>query len=161
MFVRKKDLIQQNLTLFDTLQKTQLELDKLKKQVKAYSNEIKALKSELSAKEGNASQSTEPMRRLEEKVLTTAALKPDVEYGSEVIGKIVISAADYSNRLTPGGDDSNKELINLILGKTELAKSEILSVTQSDDDFETKRLKIDQIAKVTNDYFESVAAQIV
>ena len=58
--MRKKDLIQQNLTLFDTLQKTQLELDELKKQVKAYSNEIKALQSELAAKEGNALQSTEP-----------------------------------------------------------------------------------------------------
>ena len=159
--MRKKDLIQQNLNLSDALQKTQLELSELKKQLKSYSDEIKALKSELSDKENEIQQTTEPMRRLEEKVITTASLKPDVEYGAKVIGEIVVSAADYSNKLTQGGDSSHKELINLILGKTELTKAEILSVTQTDDELEVKRVKIDQIAKTANEYFESVLAQIV
>lgn len=159
--MRKKDLIRQNLTLSDALQKTQLELSELKKQLKSYSDEIKALKSELSDKENEIQQTTEPMRRLEEKVITTASLKPDVEYGAKVIGEIVVSAADYSNKLTQGGDSSHKELINLILGKTELTKAEILSVTQTDDELEVKRVKIDQIAKTANEYFESVLAQIV
>lgn len=158
--MRKKNLIQQNALLFDTLQSTQIELDKLKKQLKSYSDEIDALKLKLSEKEENASQTTEPMRRLEEKVLATAALKPDVEYGAEAIGKIVISAADYSNRLTLGGDSSNKELVNLILGKAELAKSEILTVTQTDNDFEAKCVEIDRITEAATEYFESVAAQI-
>ena len=159
--MRKKDLIQQNLNLSDALQKTQLELSELKKQLKSYSDEIKALKSELSDKENEIQPTTEPMRRLEEKVITTASLKPDVEYGAKVIGEIVVSAADYSNKLTQGGDSSHKELINLILGKTELTKAEILSVTQTDDELEVKRVKIDQIAKTANEYFESVLAQIV
>ena len=159
--MRKKDLIRQNLPLSDALQKTQLELSELKKQLKSYSDEIKALKSELSDKENEIQQTTEPMRRLEEKVITSASLKPDVEYGAKVIGEIVVSAADYSNKLTQGGDSSHKELINLILGKTELTKAEILSVTQTDDELEVKRVKIDQIAKTANEYFESVLAQIV
>ena len=159
--MRKKDLIRQNLTLSDALQKTQLELSELKKQLKSYSDEIKALKSELSDKENEIQQTTEPMRRLEEKVITTASLKPDVEYGAKVIGEIVVSAADYSNKLTQGGDSSHKELINLILGKTALTKAEILSVTQTDNELEVKRVKIDQIAKTANEYFESVLAQIV
>lgn len=158
--MRKKDLIQQNLTLFDTLQKTQLELAELKKQLKNYTDEIAALKTELSNK-AEEPPVTEPMRRLEEKVITNATLKPDVEYGAKVIGQVVISAAEYSNRLTVGGDNSHKELVNLILGKTEVAKSEILAVTETEDTFEVKCAKIDQIAAVTKEYFESVLAQII
>ena len=159
--MRKKDLIQQNLTLFDSLQKTQIELGELKKQLKSYADEINRLKTEISKSEAEKTEVTEPMRRLEEKVITNATLKPDMEYGAEVIGKIVVLAAEYSNKLSLGGDDSKKELLNLILGKTELAKAEILSVIEADDALEVKKLKMDQIAAVSKEYFESVAAQIV
>ncbi len=159
--MRKKDLMQQNLTLFDNLQKTELQVNELKKQLKAYSDEIKNLKAELSKSQQEQPIVTEPMKRLEEKVITSANLKSDVEYGAKVIGDIVICAADYSNKLTLGGDNSHKELVNLILGKTEVAKSEILSVTEADEAYEVKCAKIDQIATVTKEYFESVLAQIV
>ena len=74
--MRKKDLIQQNLTLFDTLQKTQLEVNELKKQLQLYSDEIKSLKSEISKKNAENPIVTEPMRRLEEKVISSASLNP-------------------------------------------------------------------------------------
>ncbi len=159
--MRKKDLIQQNLTLFETLQKTQIELGELKKQLKSYADEINKLKTEISKNEIAQKEVTEPMRRLEEKVITNATLKPDMEYGAKVIGEIVVLAAEYSNKLTIGGDDSKKELVNLVLGKTEMAKAEILSVIETNDSFEVKASKMDQIADVSKEYFESVIAQIV
>lgn len=161
--MRKKKLIEQNLSLFEDLQKTQREISELKKLLSQNADEIKSLKAELSkAKEPEPEVTvTEPMRRLEEKVITNATLKPDMEYGAKVIGKIVVSAAEYSNKLTIGGDDSHKELVNLILGKTEMAKAEILSVIGTDDTFDVKCAKMDQIAAVSKEYFESVLAQIV
>ena len=54
-----------------------------------------------------------------------------MEYGAKVIGQIVVSAAEYSNKLTIGSNSSQKELVNLILGKTEVAKSEILAGIQT------------------------------
>ena len=159
--MRKKDLMQQNLTLFDTLQKTQIELAELKKQLKRYDNEIKTLKTQLEASKAPEPEVTEPMRRLEEKVVTNATLSPDMEYGAKVIGQIVVCAAEYSNKLTLGGDESKKELVNLILGKTEMSKSEILSVIESNDTFDIKCAKMDQIATISKEYFESVLAQIV
>ncbi len=161
--MRKKKLIEQNLSLFENLQKTQSELIELKKLLKQNADEINLLKTQLEkAKEPEAEPSvTEPMRRLEEKVITNATLKPDMEYGAKVIGQIVVSAAEYSNRLTLGGDDSKKELVNLILGKTEMAKAEILSVIETGDSFDIKCSKMDQIAAVSKEYFESVLAQIV
>lgn len=164
--MRKKKLIEQNLSLFEDLQKTQAELKEMKRLLSQNVDEMNALKAELEkAKSQQILQSeekpTEPMHRLEEKIITTATIKPDMEYGSKVIGKIVMSAAEYSNRLTLGGDDSKKELVNLILGKTEIAKSEILTVIESGDSFDVKCAKIDQIAAVAKEYFESVLAQIV
>lgn len=161
--MRKKKLIEQNLSLFENLQKTQSELLELKKMLAQNAEEIKALKTQLDKAKTEDVQPkvTEPMRRLEEKVITNATLKPDMEYGAKVIGKIVVSAAEYSNKLTVGGDDSKKELVNLILGKTEMAKSEILSVIQTEDAFDVKCAKMDQIAAVSKEYFESVLAQIV
>ena len=161
--MRKKKLIEQNLSLFEDLQKTQREISELKKLLSENANEIKSLKAQLDkAKEAEPEVTvTEPMRRLEEKVISNATLKPDMEYGAKVIGQIVVSAAEYSNKLTVGGDDSRKELVNLILGKTEMAKAEILSVIQTDDGFDVKCAKMDQIAAVSKEYFESVLAQIV
>lgn len=159
--MRKKDLIEQNLKLFDALQKAKQELNELKRQLKAYGDEIVALKSELTVREEEPAEVTEPMHRLEEKVINNATLKPDMEYASKVIGDIVISAAEYSNRLSSGNDDRNKELINLIFGKTEVAKAEILTAVESDDTLEIKQAKIDLTAKLTLEYFESVIAQIM
>ena len=161
--MRKKKLIEQNLSLFENLQKTQRELNDLKRLLSQNVEEINSLKAQLEKTNEVKSepQVTEPMRRLEEKVIANATLKPDMEYGAKIIGTIVVSAAEYSNKLTLGGDDSKKELVNLILGKTEMAKAEILSVIESGDIFDVKCTKIDQIAVVTKEYFESVAAQIV
>lgn len=161
--MRKKKLIEQNLSLFEDLQKTQRELNDLKRLLSQNAEEIKSLKTqlEMSKETKTEPQVTEPMRRLEEKVITNATLKPDMEYGAKIIGTIVVSAAEYSNKLTLGGDDSRKELVNLILGKTEMAKAEILSVIETTETFDVKCAKIDQIAAVAKEYFESVAAQIV
>ncbi len=161
--MRKKKLIEQNLSLFEQLQKTQGEIIELKRMLNKSTEEISDLKAKLSdAKvEEKTPTVTEPMRRLEEKVIANATLKPDMEYGALVIGKIVVAAAEYSNKLTIGGDESKKELVNLILGKTEVAKSEILTIVESEDSFDVKCAKIDQILAVSKEYFQSVIAQIV
>lgn len=163
--MRKSKLIEQNLSLFEELQKTKHELNEVKRLLSKSADEIESLKKQINNfKKVETEQEktvTEPLRRLEEKVITGATIKPDMEYASKVIGKIVVCAAEYSNKLTIGGDDSKKELVNLILGKTELAKSEILTIIESTDTFDTKCAKIDQVAAVSKEYFGSVAAQIV
>lgn len=160
--MRKKELIRQNAELFENLQKTKKELKEVKDLLAKNNADLSALKEQLKAPalQQEPTTQTEPLRRLEEKVISNATLKPDVEYGSKVIGKIVVSSAEYSNKLTLGGDDKYKELVNLILGKTEMAKAEILAVIQSDDGYDLKCSKMDRIAEVTNEYFESVIAQI-
>ncbi len=161
--MRKKKLIEQNLSLFEQLEKSQGELAELKRLLNKNAEEISALRAKLEENKAEEEQPavTEPMRRLEEKVIANATLNPDMEYASAVIGKIVVAAAEHSNKLTIGGDDSKMELVNLILGKTEMAKAEILSVIEGEDNFDIKCAKIDQIADASKEYFQNVAAQIV
>lgn len=159
--MRKKVLIEQNLALFEQLQKAQFEVNSLKRAIDSYDEKIVKLESELEELRRTENVHTEPLKKLEEKVVANANLKPDVEYGAKIIGEIVVSAANYSNKLTADGQSAYRELVNLILGKTEVAKSEILNIVSGEAALETKQSLIDSIRADAEEYFKSVMAQIV
>ena len=159
--MRKKVLIEQNLSLFEQLQKAHLEINELKKTIKGYDEKMAKLESELLKLRAVEEQPTAPLKKLEEKVIANANLKPDVEYGAKIIGEIVVSATNYSNSLTAGGESSHRELVNLILGKTEVAKSEILNIVSGETSLDAKQSQIDAVRDDAEEYFKSVMAQIV
>ena len=57
------------------------------------------------------------------------------------------------------GDFDAKELVNLILGRTEVAKAEILKIVGSEIPLENKYEQISGCEKSAEDYFHSVMAQ--
>lgn len=159
--MRKKVLIEQNLSLFEQLQKAHLEINELKKTIKDYDEKMAKLESELEQLRSVKEEPTAPLKKLEEKVIANANLKPDVEYGAKIIGEIVVSATNYSNSLTAGGESAHRELVNLILGKTEVAKSEILNIVSGEASLDAKQSQIDAVRDDAEEYFKSVMAQIV
>lgn len=86
-------------------------------------------------------------------------LEDDLQYAADVIGQLVIESAKCSNTLTEGGNTKYIELVNLILGKTEVSKAEILGIAKQDLPIEVKKQKIDGVKAATLEYFESVMAQ--
>ena len=86
-------------------------------------------------------------------------LEEDMQYAADTIGKLVIESAKFSNTLTEGGNTAYIELVNLILGKTEVSKSEILTIAKQELPLEVKKQKIDAVKASTIEYFESVMAQ--
>ena len=90
-------------------------------------------------------------------VIKQAGITTDTDYGAAVIGKTVIAAAKYCEQLKTR--DNAKELINLILGRTEVAKAEILNIVTTDNADEEKRRLIDEQLALAEDYFASVTAQ--
>lgn len=155
--MRKKAIIAQNLELFEQIEKLRGECVDKDKKIEALEAKINALKDKGDVPHEVADT---PLKKLEQKVVNTAKYGPDVEYASEVIGKLVLESANGSNMLTSGGNTENRELVNLLLGKTEVAKAEILAVVSSGGDFEEKKAKVDAIKDETLDYFSSVLAQI-
>ncbi len=155
--MRKKALIAQNLSLFEQLETLRADVAVKEKRIKELEREIGELKA---VKTEEKAQPTLPLKRLEEKVVSNSRLKPDFEYASEVIGKLVLDSASKSNALTTGGNADNRELVNLLLGKTEVAKAEILSVVSEEGELADKKYKIDNIAAEALDYFGRILAQL-
>ena len=87
-------------------------------------------------------------------------LSDAVSEGAKIIGKIVLSSAEYCNKLTGVGAGQNtKELVNLILGRTEVAKGEILRLTALDIDPKDRLAAMEREQNEAEDYFKSVMAQ--
>lgn len=155
--MRKKMLAAQNLSLFEELERLRGESVIKDKRIKELEKEIERLKSEPVAEKIEA---TVPLKRLEEKIINNSRLDSATEYGSEVIGKLVMESAAGSNKLTSGGNTEHMELVNLLLGKTEVAKAQILEIVSMPGDFGDKKDMVDKVAEETLDYFNSILAQL-
>ena len=83
-----------------------------------------------------------------------------IEYASLVIGNIVKETVKYIDIISASDSPNKKELLNLIMGKGEVAKSEIFSIAEGDAPDQTKRELIDTALDETLDYFKSVIGQI-
>ena len=162
--MRKKKLIEQNTVLFEELQKAKRLIEDLSEQLKE--NAAKLSESEKIIENLKAS----AVKPEEEALLKEAELpskpeevKPEEkafdasDYGAKIIGNLVLASSKFCTAL--GTDFSNREKINLILGKTEVAKADILNVVTGPDSDIVKQQKIDKIKTETIDYFESIMAQ--
>lgn len=155
--MRKKLLLEQNIQLFDRLTAAESEIKRLKKELEEEKRRAAALKEENARLTENKGSTVAPLKILESKVIKQAGITPDTEYGAAVIGKTVVAAAKYCEQLKTR--DNAKELINLILGRTEVAKAEILNIVTTDNADEEKRRLIDEQLALAEDYFASVTAQ--
>jgi len=154
--MRKSKIIKENLVLFNQINELREEIESLKVKLQEKDKEINRLNNEASSNKAN--KASAPLKEIEKKVMRIDT-PDDVSYGSTVIGQIVVDSANYSNILTSNGETKYIELVNLILGKAEVAKSDILSVVSEDIPIEIKKEKIQSIKKATSEYFESVMAQ--
>ena len=159
--MRKKDLLNQNVLLFEQLRKVELENTSLKKKIKSLESEIATLNNKICEQ----SREEVPVDNLlfseEKEVDNTINIDADTQYGADIIGKIVVRATECNNTLSLNTKADSRTLINLIIGKTEISKADILSVISDDCNFDTKKNKMDTIMNEAFEYFESVMAQII
>ena len=164
--MRKRDLLNANDELFsrneellrkiEELKKENLELKRENEELEKQKNELEKQKNELDLKIN----ATKPLKDLEKKVTARASVSKETEYAASVIGKIVVSGAKYCSLLTAMPENSiTKEQINLILGRTEVAKAEILKIVGNNMSFEDKKTAIDLKGKEAEEYFNSIMAQ--
>lgn len=156
--MRKNELIKLNNELFLNAEKYKAECDKLKNELKDKEMEIERLKLSLEAFEKKEKEPS-PIKDLEQKIIKQASLSEEAKYGAAAIGKIVIKATSCCNSLTAAVNEDNKELVNLILGRTEVAKAEILKAVDTEMSLESKFSLIDTCRTSAEDYFLSVMAQ--
>lgn len=171
--MNKKLLLNQNKILFDKLQVANLNLKRIKEENTSLKSEIEKLNEQIAALNAtpadlqpepvdiaDAIEDFEPVEVFEPLNEAEAPeFDAETEFASEIIGEIVIQAAKYSKILNESGKSNIKELINLVLGKTEVAKVEIFNILSSEASFESKREMISSQLNETVEYFKSIIEQ--
>ena len=165
--MNNKLLIKQNGELFDKLQRANLTCRRLTEENQALKDKILFLTEQLAAKELAENEKikvvNEPVVELSEDATVTVVeeieLSPEIEYGSKIIGEIVLAATGYSNALSKQGKANLKELLNLILGRSEVAKAEILNIVSSETTLDNKIKMIDTERDEAIEYFKSIMEQ--
>ena len=181
--MKKKHYIQLCDTLKTELRKAKLEIDDLKESNDFLTRENEDLNSEINRlREIVAKTQSAPDTIKKEEVSEILAKTPQIEtdeddtitenlkevnveltadmnLGAEIIGKIVMKSTEYCNLLTVDGNQQAKELVNLILGRTEVAKAEILKIVNMNTDNTTKLNAMKNEEIDAEDYFKSVMAQ--
>ena len=92
--------------------------------------------------------------------LENIPLNREMQYASEAIGDIVVKCATLCNEFAKHGGPTCRELINLALGRTEVFKADCLTVASSSTSFSVKKECVDRIKADTEEYFESLRAQL-
>ncbi len=80
---------------------------------------------------------------------------------SESIGRVVVKCAEISNIFATTGDINSKDLINLALGRTEVFKSEVLSLATDcnlSDDMFFAEIRVKETSVI--EYFDLLLKQI-
>ncbi len=173
--MRKKDLFEQNTVLYNRLQSVSAELDKYKKLYSENISEINTLRKQLADMETQINSEKEqkaeiPTEANEAEIstpktntyvpLTDVVLEDVMQYGAAIIGKIVLEGTKANNSFADKPNEYSKDLINLVLGKTEVCKSSIYEICKSDASDDSKKTEIDKVYKDAIDYFNSLYKQI-
>ena len=165
LFSRIQLLKKQNVALTAQVQELNSNAINFAKEIEALKAEISELKKiatpvDMAPVEADA-EKTETVSQIEEtkNAQDEIVLPDDFTYASDVIGNIVIKAAGFINQLTASDNSNKKELVNLILGRTEISKSEILSIVLSEVSFDSKKELINTQYEEALEYFKSIMEQ--
>lgn len=149
--MRKKILLEQNAALFNEVQRLNGKIADLKSELEKINAEMAAEKAAEETTPENAEMFEAPIKKLEDQIARNAVSNDAESYGAKAIGEIVLAAAKACDaaKLQNAGDDR----INLILGRAEVAKSQVLEAVSSDGTFDSKAIKIDKALEEARKYF--------
>lgn len=152
-----KELKRENSKLIDENNDLNAQLNELRKQIAELE---KGRAEEVVQIEEVTCEVTEDKPEEPKAEVSEPKLSDGMSAGAKIIGKIVLSSAEYCNALSGAAAPQNaKELLNLILGRTEVAKAEILRISALDIPREEKLAAMEQELTAAEDYFKSVMAQ--
>lgn len=156
--MKKRDLLERCKELLERMDRLAEENKELVNDISEYKKEIVRLNAQLCVKEEN-DDIEENLQVISIDAEDNSYNSDDFLYASKTIGEIVVLAAKYSNDLTVNGNTKNRELVNLILGQTEVQKSKILDIYLSSDSIDVKKVKIDECLEESKEYFECIVTQ--
>ena len=166
--MRKKVLIKKTEELIGIMNSLQKQLENLKSENAELKDKIAGLESQKAVpvvqetvEEGFTVYVEEPIaQEIPAEPIELPVENEILEYGAIAIGKVVQESVKYANLISESASDSKKELLNLIMGKAEITKAEIFSITDGNIAADLKKDLIDTQCDEAVDYFKSAYGQI-
>lgn len=97
---------------------------------------------------------------IEEAEIVSVDYGTGVDMASEAIGSVVLKCSELCAHFAEVGGPNAKDLINLALGRTEVFKSEALSVIEAIDDITEISAELNKRMENTFDYFDLLKKQL-
>lgn len=162
--MRKKELISENRFISEELQKLKNDNSVLKEEILEKSSQIEhlsqkidelkdaLLKKEISDKKVAA--------EVEEESADAETEENIMDYGAVIIGKVIVSAAEYCGRIESDDQERIDAAIGDIYERTENVKSEILSIISSDNSYDKKSRLMEREYQSAVSFFDRTVARV-
>jgi len=143
MDMRKKEIITYNQEIMADLQKQSDENEVLRKQLEEHKKVIESLNDRISDLQNMLTESeninceVESEDSLKEEAVATQN-NSLMDYGAVVIGKVILSAAEYAGRITSEEENVITEATDAIYSIAEEAKKDVLDIIYSDSSDDRK-----------------------
>ena len=94
-------------------------------------------------------------------IVSTVLPETALKLASEAIGRVVVKCAELCNHFASIGSPNSKDLVNLALGRTEVFKSDLLSlISDNEQNEETLSSEIERREADVVEYFDLLLSQL-
>jgi len=158
--MRKKELLDKNQIMLEDLQKQRDENENLKNQLEEQGKLISTLNDRITdlqnmLDEGSVTEETES----ETEEIEEASEDSIMDYGAVIIGKVLLSAVEYSDRIGEAEQSSLSEAKEAVLSRAEEVKTEILNIISSDYSNDSKKQLMEREYQSAISYFDRVVSR--
>lgn len=164
--MRKKELVNENRFITEELLKERqsnsdliAELQEKAQQINLLNNEIKELKELIAT--NNISDNVEIIIETEDGVVEEVSDEKEniLNYGAVIIGKVVMSAAEYCGRMESDDEERLNAAIADIFERMESVKTEIFDIISSNNSEYTKRSLMEREYRSAVSFFDRTASR--
>ena len=160
--MRKKELLDKNQTMLEDLEKQKNENEDLKTKLEEQGKLISSLNERISDLQNLLNENSAKEIEETEETLENVEEKEEniMDYGAVIIGKVVLSAAEYSSRAGEEEQETIREAILSILERAEETKKEILNIISSDYSIDSKKQLMEREYQSAVSYFDRTVSRI-
>lgn len=166
--MRKKELINENKFISEELQKIKNEneiiksqLDNKLEEIKLLHEKIKELNMLLAAKTDELNRVIKSLSEKGESIEEIEEENRDIlDYGAVIIGKVIVSGAQYCIRMDSDDEESIEAATQVILERVEDVKSEILDIVFSDSSYDKMCQLMEREYHSAISFFDRVVARV-
>ena len=170
--MRKKQLISENKFISEELQRVKSDNNELRIQLDDKSEELGLLYKKVEELNNILAAKTKELSKvLEENASFKASVEEDedissseeqdtLEYGAVIIGKVIVSGAEYTIRMESDDQDSIDAAAEEISDRVDLVKREILEIVFSDASYDRKCQLMEREYQSAINFFDRVSSRV-